>query len=254
MNNEKCELKIDQAVVFAAGRGERMRPITDTIPKPLIPILGKPLLEITINKLFQFGINKIFVNCCYRSDLIKQNITKISKAYPNKTIITIEENEALETGGTLISILPLLNHKPFFTINGDIFWIKNQDNFLLSLQNLLENKKLNISMLLCHQELFVHDNVKMDFSIDQYNRVIKNYNNNYCFTGIQLLDPKILVDYHKKIFSLSEIFHKLTLPDNSLDKVHAVKFNGKKMFHISTPEILEFTEYYLRQHNILNII
>jgi len=90
---------ISQAFIFAAGRGERMRPITDTIPKPLVKIKNKSIIDYTIEKLNKISdIKKIIINGFYLKDQIEAHIKNLN----NSKIIFSKEIEKIETGGGLI--------------------------------------------------------------------------------------------------------------------------------------------------------
>lgn len=108
-----------KAMILAAGKGSRLRPITDTIPKPLVPIADKPLIEYTIEKLAKAGVFEIVINISYLGEKIKQVLGEGEKWGVH--INYSEESEPLEVGGGIIKALPLLGNDPFIIINGDIW-------------------------------------------------------------------------------------------------------------------------------------
>ncbi len=108
-----------KAMILAAGRGERLRPLTDTTPKPLLPVAGKPLIEHTILSLKSAGIKEIVINVAYLSKNIIDRLGDGSQL--NVQINFSEEgHSALETLGGIVKALPLLGEEPFLVVNGDI--------------------------------------------------------------------------------------------------------------------------------------
>ncbi len=109
-----------KAMILAAGRGERMRPLTDEIPKPLLQINGIPLIEHHIEALVRGGICDIVINLAWLGGQIRDWIGDGAK-YGIKVSYSEEVPEALETGGGVFRALPLLGDKPFWLVNGDVF-------------------------------------------------------------------------------------------------------------------------------------
>ena len=107
-----------KAIILAGGRGKRLRPITDKIPKPLIPINNKPLIERTIKYLKKYGITEIIISSGYKSNLIEKFLKK-KKNFGCKIIFSIEKTP-LGTGGAIKKALKHVNEKSFLVLNGDI--------------------------------------------------------------------------------------------------------------------------------------
>lgn len=108
-----------KAMILAAGRGERLRPLTDTTPKPLIEVAGKPLIQHHIENLRQAGIRDIVINTAWLAQKIHQALGDGSALGVN--IHYSDEGTALETAGGILRALPLLGDDPFLVINGDIW-------------------------------------------------------------------------------------------------------------------------------------
>jgi MurNAc alpha-1-phosphate uridylyltransferase len=105
-------------MILAAGRGERMRPLTDEIPKPLLPVAGKPLIEHQIERVAAAGFRQVVINHAWLGEKIESTLGDGSRW--NLTIRYSSEGVALETGGGIHRALPLLSD-PFLVINGDIW-------------------------------------------------------------------------------------------------------------------------------------
>lgn len=106
-------------MILAAGRGERLRPLTDALPKPLVAVAGKPLIEYHIERLAAAGFTDIVINCAWLADVLQQQLGDGSRF--GVALHFSVETEALETGGGIKKALPLLGDEPFLVINGDIF-------------------------------------------------------------------------------------------------------------------------------------
>jgi len=109
-----------RAMILAAGRGERLRPLTDTIPKPLVEVRGKPLIEHHIQALCEAGFREIIINQGHLGDMLPAAIGNGSK-WGISIHWSDEQPEALETGGGIHKALPLLGESPFLVVNGDIW-------------------------------------------------------------------------------------------------------------------------------------
>lgn len=108
-----------RAILLSAGRGERLRPLTDTVPKPLILVNKKPLIIYHLEKLASAGIKEVVINISHLADQMRDTLGDGKKF--NLNIIYSYEPEALETGGGILQALPLLGDKPFLVISSDIY-------------------------------------------------------------------------------------------------------------------------------------
>ncbi len=111
--------EIDTAIILAAGRGERMRPLTDSMPKPLIPVAGRSMLDRSIEHLQACGVRNFVINVHHLGEQIVERFEKRAHI--------IREDRLLETGGSVKNALPLLGDKPFFVLNGDSLWRDGPD-------------------------------------------------------------------------------------------------------------------------------
>ena len=109
-----------RAMILAAGRGERLRPLTDELPKPLVEIAGKPLIEYHLEALSGAGFREVVINQGHLGDLLPKALGDGSRWGVN-IHWSDEQPEALETGGGIFKALPLLGSAPFLVINGDLW-------------------------------------------------------------------------------------------------------------------------------------
>lgn len=109
-----------RAMILAAGRGERLRPLTDTVPKPLLEVGGHPLIEYHLERLAQAGFREVVINLAHLGDKIRDTLGSGS-SWGLNIHYSAEPPGALDTGGGIEQALPLLGAAPFAVLNGDVF-------------------------------------------------------------------------------------------------------------------------------------
>ena len=122
----------DSAMVLAAGLGMRMRPITERLPKPLVPVDGQPMLDYTLDHLQAAGIGNVVVNVHHLGDMLIDHLA----ARPDfDAVISDETDRLMDSGGGVVKALPLLGDGPFLILNGDSFWLEVPDADETNLSN-----------------------------------------------------------------------------------------------------------------------
>lgn len=109
-----------KALIFAAGLGERMRPLTDTTPKPLLAVAGKPLIEWHLEKLAACGVREVVVNTSWLAEQFPRTLGDGAR-WGLRIVYSYEGATPLETGGGMLHALPLLGDAPFLLVNGDVW-------------------------------------------------------------------------------------------------------------------------------------
>ena len=167
-----------KAMILAAGRGERLRPLTDEIPKPLIKVAGKSLIEYHLKNLADAGFKEIIINTAWLAGKIHQQLGDGSNY--GVTIQYSNEGKALETAGGIIHALPLLSDEPFLVVNGDI-WC----DFNFSTLKNLESPSQAHLILINNPE----HNPSGDFSLQE--NIIKNTGKEmHTYSGIGIYSPE----------------------------------------------------------------
>ena len=188
-----------KAIILSAGRGERLRPLTDTTPKPLVEINGKALIEYHLEKLANAGIKEVVINHAWLGEKIEQKIGNGGNYGLNITY-TPEPKGGLETAGGIINALDKLTDgkMPFLVINGDIF-TDYDFNELVDIK--LEDQKL------AHLVLVNNPSFKItgDFGLEKGQ---VNEQQEYTFSGISLLHPNLFKDIKLDRLKLAPIFRK----------------------------------------------
>ena len=175
-----------KAMILAAGRGERLRPLTDTTPKPMLPINGKPLLEHHINRLAAAGIDEIVINTCWLGEQIEEYFADGGCRF-GVNISWSREAHALETGGGISQALPLLGDEPFLLINGDVW----SDFPLAELSETNLSPELDAKLVLVDNP---DHHPQGDFSLDG-KLVSYREAQRYTFSGISLFRPALFAAF-----------------------------------------------------------
>ncbi len=218
-----------KVMILAAGRGERMRPLTDFKPKPLIQVEGKAIIEYTIEKLVFSGFNELVINHAYLGAQIEEYLGD-GKRYGAYIQYSPEGELGLETAGGIINALPLLGKEPFIVVNGDIatdfpFEELNKQPQRLAHLVMVENPE--------HHTLG-------DFGLSDTGQVVTHADNFYTFSGIGVYDPLLF----KGIAPGSHKLGALLRQTISEGQVTGQKYAGFWM-DIGTPERLdELTTFY----------
>ncbi|MCO1333460.1 nucleotidyltransferase family protein [Microbulbifer sp. OS29] len=109
------------AMLLAAGFGRRMRPLTDQVPKPLLPVAGKPLIEHALERLADIGVQRVVINLGYLGSKIRQQLGSGARWGLDIQYSVEREEEPLETAGGILKAMPLLGDSPFLVVNGDVW-------------------------------------------------------------------------------------------------------------------------------------
>lgn len=218
-------MKIKHAMILAAGLGKRMQPITSKLPKPLLQIGGKTLIDRTIDLMTDFGVEELTVNVHHLADKVIEFIKK--KKIHIKINISDERKLLLDTGGGIFKGTEPFNENPFIVINPDTIW----NNGYLDELNKLEKiffKESKSSLLLVKKDNSFDTSFKGDFNLSD-NLVSRDLENEFIFTGAQILNRKIFQSVNKKIFSMNAIWDILIQKRNLIGIESHQKF-----YHVNT--------------------
>jgi len=223
-------MTIRKAMILAAGFGKRMLPLTEKTPKPLIKVGPKNLLERSIELLIKMGIDELVINTHHLSDEI-DNFLK-NKNY-GISISAIEEEELLDTGGGILNATRRFENNPFFVLNPDTIWNKNYYEELKILENsYLENNK---PILLLVDKINSHDkSFKGDFSFGKNNYIIRKTNNQYIFTGAQIINRSIFEGVKIKVFSMNLVWNQMVKEKKLLGQE-----SNQTFFHVNNLKVYE---------------
>ncbi|MDG6777484.1 nucleotidyltransferase family protein [Thiomicrorhabdus sp. zzn3] len=192
-----------KAMILAAGRGNRLRPLTDSIPKPLVPLCGKPLIEYHIEKLAAAGVQEIVINHAWLGEQIEQTLGN-GKHWGIKIHYSPEPEGGLETAGGIINALPLLGKEPFLVINGDVFCEFDFAELIAQACSLSQNTLAHL-VLVPSPEF----NAKGDFGLSQADstgRVASQ--GQYTFAGLSVIHPDLFKNMAVDFIKLAPILRE----------------------------------------------
>ena len=225
----------DTAMVLAAGYGKRLRPLTDTLPKPLIPVAGVPTLDRILGKLDEAGVSRAVVNAHHLADRIVSHVESRTQKTPE--IHIVRESEALETGGVVRNALPELGPDPFFVINGDSVWLDGMSDTLHRFASGWNSETMDVCLLL-YPIARVHGYKGMgDYIMDPLGKLERREERRvapYVYMGVSILHPRVFADSPEGRFSLNEIYDRA----EQAGRLHGMMHDGL-WYHISTPTDLE---------------
>ena len=199
-------MKINTALILCAGYGKRLNPLTLDIPKPLLEINEVTLLENTINLLQDLGIKKIILNTFYLKEKIYKFIKK--KDFQIDLEIIDEGEDILDTGGGILNMMNSSSETDFLTINPDTLWNKNYIKYIQDMEKFYFSQKIKNILLLVKQNLSFDKDLNSDFNLVK-NRIKKEINNKFIYTGCQIINKSLFDDFLSKNFPVSEVWNKL---------------------------------------------
>ena len=204
-------MKINTALILCAGFGKRLNPITLKTPKPLIELNHITLLENTINLIKELGISEIKLNTFYLKDQIKNFIEQ--KNFDLKIEIIEDGNEILDTGGGILNMSNSSKEEDFLVFNPDTVWSIDYLNCIKEMENFYFSKKIQNILMVVNKDLSFDKKLKGDFNLKK-NLLSKEDENQYIYTGCQILNINLLKNINKKIFSINEIWNELVAENN----------------------------------------
>lgn len=219
-------------MVLAAGLGTRMRPLSDTRPKPLVPVAGKTLIDHVLDGLAAAGVTRAAVNVHYLADVIEAHLERRSGA---PAIIVSDERDALlDTGGGVKKALPLLRNGPFFIHNSDALWRDEGGSALNAMAGLWDPSAMDALLLLAARDTSLGYPGKGDFFLDEAGRLARRgdaASAPFVFAGVSLSDTRLFAGAPAGAFSLNLLWDRAL----KQGRLFGARLEGEWM-HIGTPE------------------
>lgn len=225
------------AMVLAAGLGTRMRPLTDKMPKPMVPVAGKPLLDHVLDRLAEVSVSTAVVNVHYLPDQIVQHVR--TRQTP-RVVISDERNEVLGTGGGVVKALPLLGDAPFYHMNADTMWIDGAHPNLLRLADAFDPARMDILLLMAPTANSIGYAGAGDYAMLTDGALRKRKEHQvvpFVFAGAAIISPAVFKNAPAGEFSLTRIFDAA----NEQERLFGLRLDGTWM-HVGTPEAVEAAE------------
>jgi MurNAc alpha-1-phosphate uridylyltransferase len=230
-------VKPTKAMVLAAGLGVRMRPLTDHMPKPLVPVAGRALLDHVLDRLGEAGVDEAIVNVHYLPDQIIDHVA--SRAHP-RVVISDERDQVLGTGGGVVKALPLLGTAPFFHVNADTMWIDGVRPNLARLAEAFDPARMDIMLLMAPTTSSIGYGGRGDYAMlaDGALRKRREYQVvPFVYAGAAILSPSLFADAPPGEFSLTRMFDHA----NEQERLFGLRLDGVWM-HVGTPDAVHAAE------------
>src|ERR1041384_3787474 len=230
-------MTIDRAMVLAAGLGTRMRPLTDALPKPLVPVAGKALIDHVLDRLADAGVTTAVVNVHHMADAIEDHLKGCT--HP-KIAISDERSALLDTGGGVVKALPLLGRAPFFHVNSDTIWIEGVTPNFGRLAAMFDPAEMNAVILLAATATSIGYEGRGDFAMAPDGRLRRRGEREvvpFVYAGAAVLSPALFADAPAGAFSLNRLL------DRALDagRLFGLRLEGTWM-HVGTPAAIKAAE------------
>jgi MurNAc alpha-1-phosphate uridylyltransferase len=225
---------IRQAMILAAGRGERMRPLTDATPKPMIPVAGRSMLDRTMDRLHAHGVRNVVVNVHHLGEQIASHLGGRANI--------VREDRLLDTGGSVKNALSLFGDDPFFVLNGDGLWSDGPVPMLKRLEEAWQPKRMDALLLLHPIDKAVgrEPSDKGDYFLAEEERAYHRGNRPsapYLFASVSVCDWRLFHNAPEAPFSLVKLWHRAEAAASLYGQVH-----DGKWFHVGTPQALADAE------------
>lgn len=230
-----------KAFVLAAGKGERMRPLTDNCPKPLLEVGGMTMLDRALDALADVGVEEVVVNTFYLGEMIEEHL----KGRRRPKIIISREDGLLDTGGGVKKAIDFFGNDPFYVLNADVVWTDGKGSTLQALADKWDASKMDLLLLLHSTENLPGYAGRGDYLLPEgadQPIFAKNTDKkaNYIFAGPRIVHPRLFDGAPEGAFSFLELFHKA----EKAGRLYALRHDGE-WHHVGTPEALEKTNQIL---------
>ncbi len=225
------------AMVLAAGYGERMRPLTATMPKPLVKVAGRSLIDYVLDKLAQANVDTAVVNVHYLADQIERHVANRTKP---RIIISDERDALLDTGGGIVKALPLLGKQPFFLVNSDSIWLDGVRGNLDRLASAFDDREMDALLLLAPAATSIGYAGRGDFSMSPDGRLQARAEREvtpFVYAGAALLSPRLFEGAPQGKFSLTRLFNRAA----EAERLFGLRLDGLWM-HVGTPDAIALAE------------
>ncbi len=192
------------AMVFAAGLGTRMRPITDKTPKPLVSVAGRTLIDRALDDFAGAGVETAIVNVHHLADQIETHLQGRDRP---RIVISDERAKLLDQGGGIRKVLPLLGDEPFYICNTDAFWFDAPQSNLVALARAWDASRMDAALLLSPTQGSVGVDWEGDFDLSPEGRILRPAGPKpYVYSGVGLIKPQLFAQETQDVFKLAPFF------------------------------------------------
>ncbi len=224
--------KPTKAFILAAGKGTRLKPHTDTMPKPMVPVAGVPIIGHTLRKLDEAGVKNVMVNLHHLPEVLENYLKTIQRPQIHYS----HEDALLDTGGGVQKVLPFFEGQDFFMINGDALWMEGANGpALVRLGQTWDPARMDILLLLQPVGQMTLTGGVGDYDIAPDGRASrrKDKGGSHMFAGVRITTPRIFDRNIGDAYSFLELMDRAEAQGRLYGLIHDGEWH-----HISTPDDL----------------
>ena len=224
-------------MVFAAGRGERMRPITETLPKPLVEVAGQTLIDRCLDRFAQDGVERAIVNVHWLADQIE---THLKDRQRPEIVISDERAQLLDQGGGIRKAERIFGREPFFVCNTDAFWLEGPRSNLKRLAESFDPNAMDAILLVACSAGAVGVDWPGDFMMNSLGQLQKRPERHvapFVYTGVGILKPELFDGIEDEVFGLAPFFFRAA----ERGRLYGVRLDGLWL-HVGRPEAMAEAE------------
>jgi len=228
--------RIDHAMILAAGLGRRMRPLTERLPKPLVPVAGRTLIDWTLDRFVDAGLGSVVVNLHHHADQVAAHLAR--RGAPR--IVLSREETLLETGGGVRHALLHLGDGPFYVANADVIWLDGHAPALRRMAAAWDGERMDV-LLLMQSSVTAHgyDGIG-DYFLEPGGRLRRRKDTEiapFIHAGVQILHRGLFADAPEGAFSLNRIYDRA----EEEGRLYGIRHDGE-WYHVGTAEGLAEAE------------
>jgi N-acetyl-alpha-D-muramate 1-phosphate uridylyltransferase len=225
------------AMVFAAGLGTRMRPLTDTTPKPLIKVAGRALIDHCLDRFADNGVKTAVVNVHYLADQIEAHL--VGRKTP-RIVISDERDRLLDQGGGIARAREHLGVAPFYVCNTDAFWIEGPRSNLARLARKFDPARMDAMLLVASSATSIGVDWPGDFEMEPDGRLVRRDPQKvapFVYTGVGILKPELFDGVAEEVFRLAPFFWRAAAER----RLYGLRLDGLWL-HVGRPETIAEAE------------
>jgi len=224
-------------MILAAGLGTRMRPLTDTLPKPLVKVAGRPLIDHVLDRLAEAGVERVVVNVHHLADQMQRHLAHRKQP---QIVISDERGLLLGTGGGVKKALRELGDAPFFHINSDTIWIDGVKPNLARLADAFDPTAMDALLLLAPTTGSIGYSGRGDFAMAADGQLRKRADQEvapFVYAGAAILSPALFKSTPEGELSLTTLFDRAA----QARRLHGLRMEGLWM-HVGTPDAIALAD------------
>jgi MurNAc alpha-1-phosphate uridylyltransferase len=229
-------------MVFAAGLGKRMRPVTDAMPKPLVKIGDRAMIDHMLDRFAEIGVSRAIVNVHYLADQLERHLA--GRKAP-KIVISDEREKLLDQGGGIKKVLPLIGEEPFFICNTDAIWLEGARSNLARLRERWDPSTMDVLLLVAASATSIGVDWAGDFFMDGDGRLTRRGESEvapFVYAGVGIVKPQLFAGVKEDVFRLAPFFFSAA----KQGRLFGQRLDGQWL-HVGTPAAIEAAERAIRR-------